>query len=282
MIFRWFTALFLWLAITCFVSPLLAQGVQVLPNLAEKRVDVFIDGKLFTSYRFSDEFKRPSFFPILSSNNTSLPTETIGTKQFELPFHPTLKTKVRKDLEIPAASVVHKSLDSYKSGENEGEMIVTSEWKNTKGKTVITEKTVYLFEKKDGARFINRKTTLLAGKDTLRFEDDNTPKTSHSWQNMTHLQGVDSTRLTFFHHPSNSELELPSVSEKTIIRSQADPETKSEKPEIRLYLPPGKSINFTHRIVVWTGEIPDRETIRKYYDEWVDKGKLKNNKSEKR
>ena len=240
------------------------QGVQVLPNLAEKRVDVFMDGKLFTSYRFSDDLKKPSFFPILSSEAISAPPQLKFGKQFELPFHPTIGSGI-EEKKLPETSIVHKSLDSYKSGENQGEMTVTSEWKNIKGKTVITEKTVYIFERKDGARFINRKTTLLAGKDTIRFEDDNQPTVASKWMNMKSLQGVDSTRLTLLYHPENRGSEA----ENTVVRVKNDPDKEPKEPEINLYIPPGKSINFTHRVVVWTGEIPDHETIMKYYQEWV-------------
>lgn len=263
--FRWIAAFLFSCIFFSHSHSVSCQGVQVLPNLVEKRVDVFIDGKLFTSYRFSDELKKPSFFPILSSEARSLHTEPIGGKRFELPFHPEIGQGSGKEPKLPETSIVHKSLDSYKSGENQGEMTVTSEWKNSKGKTVITEKTVYLFERKDGARFINRKTTLLAGKDTIRFEEDTEPKVASQWINMRSLQGTDSTRLTFFQDTEKKGFEA----ENSPIRAKTDPSKEAKAHEIKLYLPPGKTINFNHRIVVWMGEIPDHETIMKYYDEWT-------------
>src|SRR5215217_7425766 len=43
-----------------------AQTVKVSANEAKQRVDVEIDGKLFTSYRFDERIKRPVLLPIMT------------------------------------------------------------------------------------------------------------------------------------------------------------------------------------------------------------------------
>src|SRR5688500_6849906 len=45
-----------------------AQTVKVIADEAKKRVDVQIDGKVFTSYRWEERIRRPVLLPIISAN----------------------------------------------------------------------------------------------------------------------------------------------------------------------------------------------------------------------
>src|SRR5215467_11192672 len=43
-----------------------AQTVKFVDRSGENRIDVMVDGKLFTSYRWGGDFYRPALYPILS------------------------------------------------------------------------------------------------------------------------------------------------------------------------------------------------------------------------
>lgn len=248
-----------------------AQGVQIIPDLKSKKVEVWMDGELFTSYRFTDDVSRPSFWSVPGKNSAQTPADPQKIfKPMEMHNRPVIYTL--KEPKIPEQTRVHTSLDSYRSGESQGEMTVTSEWKNSEGKTVATEKTTYIFERKEGARFVNRKTTLYAGKDTIRFENAEPAPDPPKWMSFKEKNGLDSARFTLFHHPENAR----NTGKNQVLLRNADSHPES----IHLFIPPGKSINFTHRIVVWTGEIPNHEIILKYYEDWVEKGKLQHLKSD--
>src|SRR4029078_5580766 len=46
------------------------RGVRVVPNLAQGRVDVLVDGKLFTAYIFPKTLKKPVLFPLNTAQGT--------------------------------------------------------------------------------------------------------------------------------------------------------------------------------------------------------------------
>ena len=49
-----------------------AKGVQVNPDEANRRVDITIDGKPFTSYIWPDTLKKPVLYPILDSDGVTI------------------------------------------------------------------------------------------------------------------------------------------------------------------------------------------------------------------
>jgi hypothetical protein len=80
--------------------------------------------------------------------------------------------KFDKEKKSKKISKVHENIENYTSGKDLGELFVSSLWKDTNQKTILTENTYFIFEKKGKDRWITRVTKLKAGADTVRFEDN--------------------------------------------------------------------------------------------------------------
>src|SRR5690606_21057076 len=44
------------------------KGFSIVENKAEKRIDILLDGKLFTSYIYPDDIKKPALYPLLTAD----------------------------------------------------------------------------------------------------------------------------------------------------------------------------------------------------------------------
>ena len=65
-----YSLLCLIIPILAFTLPVNAQTVQVLRKSAERRIDVVVEGKPFTSYRWDERILRPVLYPIFSSGGS--------------------------------------------------------------------------------------------------------------------------------------------------------------------------------------------------------------------
>ena len=166
-------------------------GVEVIPVPSKRRVDVRIDGKLFTSYRYPLEVKKPILWPIISSSGHSItrgfPIAPAAGERTDHPHHVGLwfnhgnvngldfwnnSESIGPENKGPFGTIVHENIENYSSGKDLGELFVSSLWKDTNQKTILTENTYFIFVKKGKDRWITRVTKLKAGADTVRFEDN--------------------------------------------------------------------------------------------------------------
>lgn len=168
-----------------------AQTVKVAVNEAKQRVDVEIDGKLFTSYRFEERIKRPVLLPIMTANGAFITRGfPIETRSGETVGHPhqvgmslsygdvngidfwnnsTFRTP--KELER-MGRIVHRKIVKIKSGKSRGVLITESDWILPNGKKILTETTKYIFEVEDKIRWIDRETILTANDENVVFGDN--------------------------------------------------------------------------------------------------------------
>ncbi len=167
-----------------------ASGVQVVPNQAQRRVDVTIDGKAFTSLVWPVTVKKPVLYPLISSDGV------IVTRGYPLDLRPGERTDHPHHVgmwfnysnvnsfdfwnnsdAIPAArrdkmGTIHlEKIVSTKSGENEGDLVIQSVWTAGNGQDLIAETTHYIFRRRGEERSIDRITTLKA-LDHVVFHDD--------------------------------------------------------------------------------------------------------------
>lgn len=186
---RIFTTIFL-LAF-CAVIYTNAQYVKIVANEAKERVDVEIDGKLFTSYRFEERIKRPILLPIMSvSGNFVTRGFPIETRNGETVGHPhqvgmslsygdvngidfwnssTFRTP--KELER-MGKIVHRKILRTKSGKGKAELVTQSDWILPNSNTILMETTKYIFQANGKNRWIDRETTLTANDEIVTFGDN--------------------------------------------------------------------------------------------------------------
>jgi hypothetical protein len=165
--------------------------IELLNNESEQRVDVLINGELFTSYIYSDTLEKPVLYPIMTAQGTAItrgfPIATRPGERLDHPHHLGLWFNYgdvngldfwNNSSAIPASEkgkyghIVHKSIRSMQNGEQEGRLEVELEWKNDSGETLLTENTVFIFKGNDSERLIDRISTLTAEDREVSFKDN--------------------------------------------------------------------------------------------------------------
>lgn len=168
-----------------------AQSVKLIPKEKEKRVDVEVDGKLFTSYRWDERIKRPVLFPVMSVGGNFLtrgfPIETRDGETINHPhqvgvsfsygdvngidFWNTSTFRSAKELER-MGTIVHRKIVKIKSGNGRGELETESAWTHPNGNVLLLERTKYIFHAAGDQRWIDRITTLNASGADVVFGDN--------------------------------------------------------------------------------------------------------------
>jgi hypothetical protein len=167
------------------------ERVSVVLNEAQKRVAVYIDEVFFTSYIYSDSLEKPVLYPILTRQGTPItrgfPIAPREGERFDHPHHIGLWFNYgdvngldfwNNSAAIPASEkskyglIVHKSIRSISSGNEEGRLEVELEWLNQAGEKLLTEQTTFIFSGGGGKRFIDRISKLTAGGKAVSFIDN--------------------------------------------------------------------------------------------------------------
>jgi hypothetical protein len=166
----------------CAAGPLFAtpaKGVQVTTNEAQRRVDITIDGKPFTSYIWPTTLRKPVLFPIIDADGVTLtrgyPLAPRPAERTDHPHHDGLwfnysnvngfdfwnNSDAIPDARKPKmGSIRFDKIVSSASGLHSGELVTQSTWIDGNGKPVIEETTHFVFADRDGVRTIDRVATL--------------------------------------------------------------------------------------------------------------------------
>jgi hypothetical protein len=181
------------LAANVFAAPP-GKGIQVTPDEANRRVDITIDGKPFTSYVWPTTLKKPVLYPIVDADGVTVtrgyPLEPRPGERIDHPHHAGLwfnhsnvngfdfwnnSEAIKPDARSKMGSIVFNKIVSSKSGANRGELVTDSTWITGTGQTLFEETTRIVFSRsKDAlgeARVIDRISTLQA-LDHAVFHDD--------------------------------------------------------------------------------------------------------------
>ena len=165
--------------------------VQVSPHESDRRVDITVDGKPFTSYIWPRNQKKPVLYPITSDGGTvvtrGFPLAPRPGERVDHPHHAGLwfnygdvdgldfwnnSDSIKASAAARYGTIVHRAIRSSHSGEGEGSLDVTEEWVTSTNTPLLKEDTHYIFRAKDGMRSIDRITTLTAYDSTVRFNDN--------------------------------------------------------------------------------------------------------------
>jgi hypothetical protein len=181
------------LLVCCVATKQNAAGdrIKVVASEAARRVDIFIDGIPFTSYIWPATLAKPVLYPLRS------PTGTIVTRGFPLeprpgervdhPHHAGMwfnygnvndfdfwnNSEAIKPEDAPKmGNVVQRAVVSAKSGSDQGELVVETDWITGKQQLVLKEHTRLIFQGGPNFRRVDRVTTLQAQREKVVFHDD--------------------------------------------------------------------------------------------------------------
>ena len=166
------------------------KGVVVTPDLAQRRVDITIDGKPFTSYIWPTTLKKPVLYPIVDADGVTVtrgwPIAPRPGERTDHPHHDGLWFNYsnvngfdfwNNSTAIPAArapkmgTIVLDKIVSTKSGAKRGELTSTSTWIDGNHHPILAEITHYVFAHEGTTRSIDL-TVKLTALDHVVFNDD--------------------------------------------------------------------------------------------------------------
>jgi hypothetical protein len=167
-----------------------SKGVQVVPDEANRRVDITIDGKPFTSYIWPTTLKKPVLYPIVDADGVTItrgwPLAPRAGERTDHPHHDGLWFNYsnvngfdfwNNSEAIPAAraakmgTIVFNKIVSSKSGKSQGELVTNSTWIDGQNHSILDETTQYVFGHAGEQRSIDLTVTLKA-LDHVVFNDD--------------------------------------------------------------------------------------------------------------
>jgi hypothetical protein len=178
------------------VASLQAQGgsaarVDVVRKDADRRVDVLVAGKPFTSYIWPTTLKKPVLFPIRTANGTAVtrgfPLEPRAGERVDHPHHVGLWFNYgdvngidfwNNSDAIPAAdkhkmgTVLHRAITAAKGGDDHGELVTISDWVMPDGSVSLKQNTSYTFRGDQATRTIDLVITLTAQATRVSLTDN--------------------------------------------------------------------------------------------------------------
>lgn len=198
-----------------------SSTIKFVEQKADKRVDVMIDGKLFTSYWWPDSVYKPVLYPILTVTGTPV------TRGF--PIKPREGERIdhihqvgnwfnygnvngydfwgngsEGKRNVNGGQIKHLSIGNLSGGKGEGSFVTTASWIDPAGKELLAESTEFHFIAKGSTRIIDRIATLTSKGEPVSFKDTK--------------EGSFGIRVA-------RQLELPSKEDITLTDAQGNPTT---------------------------------------------------------
>ena len=154
------------------------SNISIQENKQEKKIDVVVDGQLFTSYRYSADYEKPFLFPVYSPNGSVVtrgyPLEPRKGERIDHPHHTGLwfnhgnvngldfwnNSSAIKNKEKYGHIVVTRISDAQ--GGKEGRIKVLSEWRDQQENVLLEETTEYIIRGTKDSRTIDHISTLKA------------------------------------------------------------------------------------------------------------------------
>lgn len=167
------------------------KEVKFLQKENEQRIDILIDGKLFTSYLYSNNIDKPVLFPLQTASSITVtrgfPLNTRPNERTDHPHHIGMwlnygdvngldfwnNSYAIKEADKPKyGSIRHQKIIKAENGMNQGALVVSSDWIDNKGSVLVKEETTLIFRGDANSRTIDRISTLTAQKEKVTFKDN--------------------------------------------------------------------------------------------------------------
>jgi hypothetical protein len=162
----------------------LKKGVILVDYRDQNKVDVFIDGDVFTSYIYPGELAKPVLFPVRSAKGTVItrgyPLKPREGERIDHPhqvgvwfaFEDVNGSNFWKGID---ARILHRGVKRAESREALGVLEIAADWQikaeDGTWHTLLQEKTIFEFSGDENTRTIERITQLTAQEDEIIFTD---------------------------------------------------------------------------------------------------------------
>jgi hypothetical protein len=165
--------------------------IEFFHNEDKKRVDVVINGDLFTSYLYLPSLKKPVLYPLKTTRGTHLtrgfPLDPRAGERVDHPHHVGLwfnygdvngldfwnnSDSIKADKRAGMGTIRHKEVKKMRSGKNQASLEVSMEWLQINETPILDENTTFIFRENGKTRTIDRITTLTALGRDVNFKDN--------------------------------------------------------------------------------------------------------------
>jgi Methane oxygenase PmoA len=166
-----------------------APDVRLTVKESERRVDVTVDGKPFTSYVWPTTLKKPTFYPVRTADGVVV-TRGFPPGAGERADHPhhvglwmnygdvngfdfwNNSDAIKPENAPKMGAIVQKEITRKESGKGRAELGVKADWVSGVGQTILEENTTFTFEARPGVRIIDRVTMLRPTAGKVTFTDN--------------------------------------------------------------------------------------------------------------
>jgi hypothetical protein len=218
----------------CMCSSIIAQDIDSISLNVKRhqdRVEVLVNGELFTAYRFEATLEKPVLFPVHAPDGTIVtrgyPLSPRGKERVDHPHHVGLwfnfgdvngydfwnnSSMIPDERKGAYGRIIHRSIDQAETMGALGVLKVKMDWMapdNEQAEKLIEESTAYIFRAEKGVWMVDRITSLTAATDSVIFTDNK--------------EGMLAIRVDrAFEHPSNSPVILTDASGKATTEAVQD------------------------------------------------------------
>tara|TARA_R110002049_G_scaffold308939_1_gene515028 strand:+ start:15935 stop:17029 length:1095 start_codon:yes stop_codon:yes gene_type:complete len=167
------------------------KRIRIVENADEKKVDILIDGKLFTSYRYPENIKKPVLYPLITPHGTKItrkfPLEPSVGEHVDHPHHVGVwfnygdvngldfwnnSDSIKVADRDKYGTIAHKKILSTNDGNDEARLEVAMDWLAPDGKILLNENTTFVFRGRSDEYSIDRITKLTAPNEDVNFKDN--------------------------------------------------------------------------------------------------------------
>jgi len=166
------------------------KGVSLEKLDDQHKVNVYINGSLFTSYQYPPNLEKPFLFPVYAPGGTVItrgfPLEPRKGERVDHPHHIGIwfnhgnvngldfwnnSSAITEDKKDAYGHIVVREITRAEGGKK-GILEVVSDWKDNKGNTLLTEKTKYIFSGDKTSGTIDHISILTAVNGPVTFADN--------------------------------------------------------------------------------------------------------------
>ena len=167
------------------------HSVHLVPDENARCVDVFVDGRPFTAYTWTEKLKVPALYPLRAACGTVItrgfPLEPRAGERTDHPHHTgwwlnygnvngvdfwNNSVTLPPDQAGKMGTVVHRKIVRTIDGADSGELDVEMDWVMPDGSVILHEATKFVFHAGENLRAVDRITTLTALDKPVLFKDD--------------------------------------------------------------------------------------------------------------
>jgi len=166
------------------------EGFRFIDHIDKKQIDLTYNGKLLTAYCYYDSAMKPVLYPINTVSGITVtrgfPFEPRPGERVDHPHHTGMwmnyesvngldfwnnSTAIPYSSRAKYGSIVHDGVVRTDFDGSKALLEVTARWVNHAGEILLRESTRYKFSIEDGNLVIDRKTTLTALDNEVKFKD---------------------------------------------------------------------------------------------------------------